>query len=259
MAFDNRILLLAAGVLVCGCTCAAAAEPAGKPPIDETRATVSKWVATQELIYKERKSWQQEKEILQSRIELVRKEIAEQEAKLGETRKALGDAASRRAETTGGLKEYGSAAELLARQVAEYEQKIKTLYKKVPDPLREKSDPLFRRIPADSSNTNVSLAERYQNVLGILNEMNRLNGEITVATEVRALSDGKPSEVKTIYVGLAQAYFISARNEAGVGYPGEDGWVWQPRNDIARDVNIAIQILLNTAKPHFIPLPVTIK
>ncbi len=168
-------------------------------------------------------------------------------------------AAPGRAETTGGIREYGSSAELLADRVAAYESKVRTLYKSVPDPLREKSDPLYRRIPSDSSSTSVSLAERFQNVLGILNEMNRLNGEITVATEVRALSDGKPSEVKTIYVGLAQAYFISARNEAGVGYPGPDGWVWQARNDIARDVNIAIQILLNTTKPHFIPLPVTIK
>ncbi len=227
--------------------------------IDTARSTVEKWVATQELIYRERKTWQQEREILRSRIELVQKEIADQEQKLAETRKALGEAAAKRSESDGTRREFTSAQALMSAKASEYETRVRGLYKSVPEPLRDKIEPLYKRIPDDPATTRVALAERYQNVLGILNEMNRLNGEITLATEVRALSDGKPSEVKTIYVGLAQAYFISARNEAGIGLPGKDGWVWQPRNDIAHDVNIAIQVLQNQAKPLFVSLPVKIQ
>jgi hypothetical protein len=227
--------------------------------IDGTRSTVGKWVATQELIFKERKSWQQEQEILSSRIELIRKEIADLEQRLAETRKVLGESAARRSEADATKRELVGAAETIGERLARYEQKTRSLYKVLPESTREKVEPLHRRIPDDPATTKVSLAERFQNVLGILNEVNRINGEITLATEVRPLSDGKPSEVKTIYVGLGQAYFISARDEAGIGRPTAEGWTWEPRNELARDVNIAIQMLQNTAKPSFVSLPVSIQ
>jgi chromosome segregation ATPase len=43
--------------------------------LDETRLTLSKWIETQQIISKERNDWQQGKEILQGRIELVGKEV----------------------------------------------------------------------------------------------------------------------------------------------------------------------------------------
>ena len=42
-----------------------------------------------------------------------------------------------------------------------------------------------------------------------------------MVTEVRTLSDGKPAEVRTVYVGLAQAYFVSPKGDAGIGRPGD--------------------------------------
>lgn len=242
-------------------TLAGAQAPAGNAPatIDDTRSTVSKWVATQELIFKERKAWQQERELLQSRIDLVQKEIADLERRLAETRRTLGESNGRRAEVESGKREATSASARLADRLGGYEGKVRRLYKVLPDATREKVAPLFRRIPDDPATTKVSLAERFQNVLGILNEVNRINGEVTLATELRPLSDGKPSEVRTIYAGLAQAWFISARGEAGVGHPTPDGWTWEPKNEISRDVNIAVQVLQNTVKPQFVPLPVAIK
>ena len=45
------------------------------PSLDETRLTMGKWIETQQIIAKERKEWQQGKEILQGRLELVKKEL----------------------------------------------------------------------------------------------------------------------------------------------------------------------------------------
>lgn len=142
--------------------------------------------------------------------------------------------------------------------IEELESKVRRLYRRIPEPLKERIQPLYERMPTDAASTKISLAERFQNVLGILNEMTRLNGEITVASEIRALSDGKPSEVRTIYVGLGQAYFVSARGEAGIGRPGEDGWTWQPASQLAHEINQVLEILQNKSSPRFVPLPVTI-
>ena len=60
-------------------------------------------------------------------------------------------------------------------------------------------------------------------MFGILNELNNANNDVTIHYEVHNLADGKPSEVKAIYVGLAQAYYVTARGEAGIGLQAADG------------------------------------
>jgi hypothetical protein len=104
----------------------------------------------------------------------------------------------------------------------------------------------------------VSIAERFQNVLGILNDLNKANNETTVNFEVRNLSDGKPSEVRVLYIGLAQAYYLSAQDEAGIGRPGPDGWVWEPANAIADRIRLALDVIASKQKPAFVALPVKI-
>jgi hypothetical protein len=111
----------------------------------------------------------------------------------------------------------------------------------------------------DPSHARASVAERFQNVLGILNELNKANTEINVNYEVRALADGKPSEVRVLYVGLAQAYYVSAGGEAGVGSPTENGWDWKASPAIANDVLIALDILQGKHTPAFVPLPIQIR
>jgi hypothetical protein len=54
-------------------------------------------VETQSIISKEKKEWQQGKDLLQSRIQILKKEIAEVEEKTRQARQARGDAAKARA------------------------------------------------------------------------------------------------------------------------------------------------------------------
>ncbi len=147
----------------------------------------------------------------------------------------------------------------LAKAVASMEGEVRRVFKTLPDPIKVKLQPLFQRVPEDPANTKVSVAERFQNVLGILNEVNKANNEITVNYEVHQLADGKPSEVRVIYVGLAQAYYLSAGGEAGIGRPSADGWKWEPSKAVAADVLVALDILQGKHSPAFVPLPVSIK
>lgn len=224
-----------------------------------TRALMSRWMETQQLLSKERKDWQQAKEILQSRIELVASEIAALEEKLGQLRATTSEADRGHAEVARDKRSLESAATALARSAGEIEAQLQALFPSLPEPLQSKLRPLVERMPAAAADTKQSLAERFQNVVGILNEINQFNHQITMATEVRTLSDGKPAEVKTIYVGLGQAYFVSAGGEAGSGRPAEGGWQWDLDRELAPDVIEAVEILQNKAKPKLIALPVKIR
>jgi hypothetical protein len=227
--------------------------------VGSARAAIGRWLATQQMIAREKKDWQQARELLVARIDLVGKEIAAVEAKLAEAEAALRDLAQRRAGLAAESGDLKRAADRLAGVLQGLEARVRALHPALPPPLQERIAPLFERMPEDPKTARVSLAERYQNVLGVLNEVNRGNAEITLASEIRTLADGRPSEVRTVYVGLGQAYYVSPRGEAGVGRPSAAGWTWEPRDDLARGVTEVVEILQNKGHPRFVPLPVDIE
>jgi hypothetical protein len=106
----------------------------------------------------------------------------------------------------------------------------------------------------------MSLGERFVNVLGVLNEVSKFNGDITVRSELRPLPDGSSAEVQLLYVGLGQAYYATSDGgSAGVGRPGAEGWIWESADEHAPGIAEAIAILKNEQVPAYVPLPVRIQ
>lgn len=262
------VLALTAGVGLTGLGAASnddAAKAPGSssassvPSLDNTRDVMGKWIDMQQIIAKERKDWQEGREILQSRLELVQREISMLEEKIKQSEASVAETDRSRAELLAQDEQFKAVGTQLAEAVSHMEGDVRRLCKRLPEPIQTKLQPLFQRIPEDAAKTTVTSPERYQNVLGILNEVNKSNSEITVNYEVHTLAGGKPSEVQAIYVGLAQAYYVSSGGEAGIGRPGDQGWEWEPAAKIAPDVLMALEIIQGKQTPAFVPLPVKIK
>jgi len=234
---------------------AAAAAPAA-PTLEETRVTLDKWIETQQIISRERKDWQQGKEILTSRLELVKKEQGQLDESLQQAQSSVTEANAKRDELLAEQAQLEAAQKQLATAVAGLEEQVRKLFPAIPEPLRVKLEPLRQRIPEDPATTKVSVAERFQNVLGILNEVSAANNDVTVSYEVHNLADGKPAEVKVLYIGLAQAYYVSSGGEAGIGRATSEGWTWEPSKSIAGAVLQALEIRDGKQSPAFVPLPV---
>jgi hypothetical protein len=234
-------------------------EKAAAPLLEETRLAMDKWLETQQIISRERKDWQQGKEILLGRLELIKKEVATLEEKTRQAEASVTEADKKRNDLLAENDRLKDAGTLLTEAVTGMEGEIRQMFKQLPEPIRTKLQPLYQRIPEDPLKARVAAAERFQNVLGILNELNKVNNEITVNYEVHNLADGKPSEVKALYVGLAQAYYVSARGEGGVGRPAADGWKWEPSKAVAREVMTALEILEGKCSPAFVQLPVKLQ
>jgi FtsZ-binding cell division protein ZapB len=237
----------------------AAAEGGQAPTLDQARLTLGKWIETQQIISRERNDWQQGKEILEGRIELVGKEVSVLKERITTSEAAVAESDRKKQELVAENDRLKETASQLTEAVTAMEARVRELAKLMPQPVAAKLQPLLQRIPTEGAATRVSVAERFQNVLGIMNELNRANSEITVAYEIRTLADGTSSEVQVIYVGLAQAYYISPRGEAGVGRPGEGGWTWQPAPDAAGSILLALEVIQGKHVPTFVPLPVTIQ
>lgn len=229
------------------------------PTLEETRLTMDKWIETQQIISRERKDWQQGKEILLGRLELVKKEVATLEEKTRQAEAGVTEADKKRSGLLAENDQIKAAGALLTDAATGMEGEVRRLFKALPEPVQARLQPLYQRIPEDPVKTRVSAAERFQNVLGILNELNKTNNEITVNYEVHNLADGKPSEVKAMYVGLAQAYYVSARGEGGVGRPAADGWKWEPSKAGAGEVLAALETMEGKRTPAFVRLPVKLQ
>lgn len=251
---------IAIAALVCAMGLLASGRGPGasdEPTLEETRLSMSKWIETQQIISKERNDWQQGKEILNSRLELVRKETSSLDQSIREAQARIADTEQKRDD----LRAESAKLEALGAQLAEavngLEGELRRLHPSLPEPVQAKIQPLYERMPADeAAKARVSVAERFQNVLGILGEINKASSDITINFEVRTLSDGKPSEVRALYVGLTSAYYVNASGEAGIGQPSGSGWKWEPSKAIADDVLMAFDILQGKHTPEFVPLPV---
>jgi hypothetical protein len=228
--------------------------------LESTRTTLAQWVETQQIISREKRDWQVGKEVLEQRIALLRSEIAALEEKIGRTEETLGEADRKRREIDQENARLRGASSSLEEVLVRLEAKTLSLVAILPEPIRDRVKPLSVRIPENPAETEVSLGERFVNVLGVLNEVNKFNGDITLRSELQPLPDGTSAEVQVLYVGLGQAYFVTADGgSAGIGRPTPEGWVWEPADAHAPAIAQAIAILKNEQVPAYVPLPVRIQ
>ena len=244
---------------------APAAAPAADPNaaaqtrerIELTRDALEKWVETRRTIGVERRDWALGKDLLDSRIDVLDRELKTLADRTKEVDATLTEADRKRdtlAQEAGTLKD---ASAQLAAMAAQLETKVKALVKRFPTPLAEKLKPLTQRLPEDSTSTTLSLAVRFQNVVGIINEANRFNREITQSSEIRKLADGSSVEVTAVYLGLAQGYYVGAGGRiAGIGRGAPEGWTWTESNDNGPAIERIVAILRNQKPAAFVPIPV---
>ncbi|MBC8206777.1 MAG: DUF3450 family protein [Kiritimatiellales bacterium] len=251
--FARGIFLLALSSLL------PALSTADSHGVDGVRAALEKWVETRKVISQEQRDWALGKEMLSERVELVRQEIDSLKEKIADAENSISEADKKRAGLVEANEKLKEASGALAGTVLTLEKNTQTLLARLPDPIRERVKPLSQRIPENVEETKLSLAERFQNVVGILNEVNKFSREISLTSEVRSLPDGTSAEVTAMYVGIGQAYYASADGKsAGTGTSSDGAWIWTPANDAASEIAEAIAILKNEQVAAFVQLPVEI-
>jgi hypothetical protein len=230
-----------------------------EPTLEEVRLARGKWIETQQIIAKERADWQQGREHLLGRLELIKKEVATLEEGIGDSEKKVAESDRKHEQMVAENEKLKSSGQQLTDAATGMEQKLRVLWKTLPEPLQTKVQPLFQRMPEDPAKSRASFPERFQNVLAALSAINGANNEISVSYEVHKLAGGRPAEVKVLYAGLGQAWYMSANGEAGIGRPAPDGWKWEAADDLAGPMVKALEVLDGKQSPAFVPLPVRIR
>ena len=143
--------------------------------------------------------------------------------------------------------------------IASLEARTTALLPRLPDPIRTRVKPLSQRIPEDPASTKLSLGDRFVNVIGILNEVNKFNNEVVTASEVRPLPDGSSVEVTAVYLGIGQGYYVNSdATIAGVGAADASAWKWTPENEAAPAIAKVVAIIKNESPAAFVRVPMKV-
>ena len=241
----------------------AAAQATNQASFDAARATLEKWVETRQLISKEKSDWAVESQSLNDSVDLLKKELSTLDQNI---EKAKGDTTSADLEReqllndNAALKEASAAVGGLLTAI---EGRLIKVIALLPNDLKQRQnmEQMERRIPKNPETTRLSLSERMQTIVVLLTEIEKFNGALNIAVETRKVPSGDMVQVTTLYLGLAQGYYVDAtRRYAGILTPGPNGWVATDRDDLAPLIGDVLD-LYNKQKqpPQFVSIPVEIK
>jgi hypothetical protein len=236
------------------------AAPAGSADeIARTREAMRLWVETSRTISAEERDWRLAKDLLESRIAATTREIAERRKDIEEAEASITDSDRKRLELVAENDRLKEGTVVLEEIIAGFEARTRSLLKRLPDPIRDRLKPISVQIPEDPATTELDLGRRYLNVIGVLNEIDKFNREVSEYSEIRQRPDGTTAEVVTVYFGLGQAYYLGRDGRtAGVGRPGPDGWVWTELDGSIPAITELVSIVRNETPAAYVDLPLVI-
>ena len=238
---------------------AAANNVMSAPELGQTRATLKEWVELKKLISEERSSWTVEQQTLNESIDLLTQEIE----KLDEQITAMqedADAAQLERQSLNNEEDELKRASAVVQQVAtDLEAAVLDLMEYFPQSLQDKLSLLTERMPKNTKEADaLGLSTRIQYVIGILGEIEKFDNQITVEETMQSIGDSEVA-VKTMYIGLAVAYYVDGtRTEAGTLRPAKGGWEKEARNDMAEQIALAIGIYEREETAEFVNLPIAL-
>jgi hypothetical protein len=236
--------------------------PEDETLVEDTRMILEKWVQTKRLIAEEKRDLALDEQLLNDRIEVLQGRINTIGRKTQEARGKISEIEKKREQLNREHQALVEAADSLDPVLLDVESGVRELLTRMPpfvlsDPQIEK---FAEMIPEDPKETKLSLSERFQSVVVVLNRLTKLNQEIRETSEVRELPDGSTMAVDVLYLGITYAYYVDANaTVAGVGMATPEGWVWKHDNSIAKQVRLAVKIYDNEEEAVFVQLPVNVQ
>jgi hypothetical protein len=218
----------------------------------ELREAISKIVDIQTMESKERLDWKARKDEFAALLDLHTRELKLLDEELNQA----GQSAPGHVESTEGIKtEIASLKEarsLTTEAVSRNLPRVIRLAKRFPVPLQKEIEielaTLIAWKPTDEPR------DALRSILALLAKAEQFNRRFTRSTEIR---EGR--EVEVLYLGLAQAFYMDRKDQAGIGQPGADGWEWKPAPEIRSELSAALESLDKKRPPTMVTLPLEIR
>jgi FtsZ-binding cell division protein ZapB len=261
-ALSKMLTQLALPLALCAPLSSASLSAQNQPNrgLSELRTQVQEYTELQRIIASAESEWRIDQSFMADSIKLLSIELETIKEDL-ENFKDTGTETQEKMESLEDRKdELVAAADRISEAIVELEGRIKQLALRLPPPLKERIEPLMRRIPDDPDSPRApAIGERLQNIVGVLSVTEKFNTSLHNFGEIQTI-DGKQQQVATIYLGLAASFSINADADvATVGYPTEDGWEQVSKPELAPAIQRFLEAYDGVREPEFVPLQVEIR
>lgn len=232
----------------------------GQQALDETLTTLEKWVETERLIAQEANEWAVEKRSIEDLIKLYTQELDELETEIKESESDVSAADAEREKLTARNERLREVEDAFKSELIAAEQALRGLHPMLPLPLREEIQPIYSQVPTDPASSDMALGTRIQFLVGILTQIQKFNGAVTLTEGFREFEAGNSVQIDSIYFGLGSAYYVDKANEhAGRGVLTESGWEWVDDPSLVPTVRTFVDIYQGKRQAEYVSLPVEIQ
>jgi hypothetical protein len=250
MLFKKRILLLSALIFPFSIH---------GQEIRDTQDELVSWIETKKAIAEVQAEWRSQEAIILDLIQLMELEKEEILASIEMLKEGSSEAEKVRTELNSERQKLIAATESLQTVVPNLEAKTREIVERLPEPLIAELAPLVRRLPKAGESSKLGVSQRLLTVVGILNKIDKFNGGISISSDIRQVGD-TTSEVRTIYFGLAGAFFTNESGDyAGVGLPSASGWEWTAKPELGEKISQLVGVYEGAREATFVTLPIEIR
>lgn len=240
--------------------CSFASYARASDDLAATRLLVKEWVAAEKALANEHFAWQDKRQLLEDLIQLKTEELAALKVSITAIAENATQADKARSELVQQRDELERHRSIITEFIEGIAPSILAFKAWVPEPLQAQLNPLFLTVTSHGIGEALSLAERMQAIVAILQALNQFDQTVTVHSSLRHLKSGQQVEVETVYVGLGIAYYRSLSGQlAGYGQPTKSGWNWTAQAELAPAIEEALAVANQQVQAaEFIQLPVKI-
>lgn len=238
-----------------------AQEPA-ITPTEELRTTVGEWVETMRKIQQEENDWARDQEILQNYKEGLETEITSLKQQIADARTRKDGIDKESADKSAERDRYAAAKDELTTLVRRLEESLEKRLPLFPGPLLAEPkvaqglEDLKRDLALPADKRGEGVTRRLLNVINLTSEAEKFQQTVHIRPDLFKDGKGREFNMKVIYFGLAVAYAVNDdATFALVGKPGDSGWKFDERPELAADIAKLIATTVGDLDAAFISLP----
>ncbi|MEL0646693.1 DUF3450 family protein [Pseudoalteromonas agarivorans] len=220
--------------------------------VSELEQLVDKWLKIENQTSELNTHWLEQKSSMEQTLTLLKAE-QEQLSTLNKNReKNSSDLSKKREQLVTQQGELEKDQQNLNSQLKQISQQLLSLQVQLPPPLLNSW-----KNEGDLANPQLSTTDKLQTALKMLTLLNEFQQRISIHEMAIKHPDGQEVWVKQLYLGAAQAWFVSEDlSYAGIGFPSDLGWQWEFDNSInAEQVALGIAVQQKKRAADWVTLP----
>jgi molecular chaperone GrpE (heat shock protein) len=221
--------------------------------VSELEQLVNKWLQVEKQTAELNTHWLEQKTSMEQTLTLLSAEQAQLNKLSNNRKKNASELSKKRERLVSKQAKLENEQQQLTRDLEGITQQLLSMQAQLPPPLLSSW-----KNTGDLTNSLLTNTEKLQIVLKMLTLLNDFQQRITIHEMAIKHPDGQEVWVKQLYLGAAQAWFVSEDlSYTGIGYATELGWQWTFDASIdAEQVALGIAVQQKKRAAEWVTLPV---